>query len=108
MNFWPFKKKFLTPEEIADVLFERMKDMDGVEDFIKCGDADELYRYHHALGRSIRNEFLLWHKDNPYTMVNYVPQLIDDCDMNPKHPDNLSGDILRLLYEKVKAHHASD
>lgn len=104
---WPFKKHFLSPEQIADVLFERMKDADGWEEFVKNGDNDELYLYHHHHGRAVRNEFKLWDDANPYTMLDYVPQLIDDCDMNPKHPDNLSGVILRLLYEKIKAYHAN-
>jgi hypothetical protein len=98
---WPKIEKFLSPDEIVDVLFERMKDAEGVKEF--C-DTDPLV-YHHTLGRDVRNEFYLWHPENPWTMKDYVPQIEKGYDENPKHADNTCGDILRKLWTKTRKHY---
>lgn len=81
---WPIVEKFLSPTEIACVLFERLKDAEGVDEFIKNGPI----AYHHGIGTDVRNEFHLWHPENPYTMKDYVPELRDNTDYNPRHADN--------------------
>lgn len=101
MTDWPKVDKFLSPDEIVDILFERMKDAEGVEGFIENGPS----MYHHGFGTSIRNEFWLWHPENPYTMKNYKPELREGVDYNPKHADNTSGDILDKLHAKIKKYH---
>lgn len=96
-------KEFLTEDQIVLALFEQMKDADGVDEFIKRN----VNEYHFGLGRTIRNDFLLWDQDNPYTMKGYVPQIIRDVDCNPRHPDNTSGRILEKLQQKLKIHYAT-
>ena len=98
MQDWPKVNRFLTPREIVEVLFERLKGEPGVEDFIKEGPV----MYHHGLGTSIRKEFHLWHPENPYTMKDYVPQFRYGIDYNPRHADSTSGRILEELHQRIE------
>jgi len=98
MGTWPKVDKFLSPQEIVEVLFKRLKGAPGVEDFIKEGPV----MYHHGFGTSVRNEFHLWHPENPFTMKDYVPQLRDGADYNPRHADNTSGRILDELHQRIE------
>ena len=98
---WPKVDKFLTPHEIVAVLFERLKNAPGVQDFIHEGPSV----YHHYLGRDVRNEFHLWHPDNPVTMKDYAPEMRDGVDYNPRHPDNVSGRILEHLHSRLVAYY---
>lgn len=97
-NHWPKIETFLSPDEIVDVLFERLKDAAGAKEFVDS--SPELY--HHGLGTTIRNEFWLWHSDNPHTMKDYKPDIRDGADCNPRHADNTSGEILKALHAKIK------
>lgn len=97
---WPKVEKFLSPDEITDVLFERLKDAQGVDRFVAEGPG----LYHHGFGTSLRNEFWLWHPENPYTMKDYVPELRDGVDYNPRHADNTSGQIVAALHARIKAY----
>lgn len=97
MTNWPKVEKFLSPDEIVVVLFDRLKDDPGVKEFVKEGPI----AYHHGLGTAVRNEFHLWHPENPYTMKDYVPEIRDGGDYNPKHADNMSGYILKQLHARL-------
>ncbi len=101
MTDWPKVDKFLSPQEIVDALFGRMKDAEGVAEFIAEGPA----MYHHGLGTAVRNEFHLWHPENPFTMKDYVPELRDGVDYNPRHADNTSGRILDELHKRLEHYH---
>lgn len=96
-------KKFLTEDQIVLALFDQMKDADGVYEFIKL----HVNEYHFGLGRTIRNDFLLWDQDNPYTMKGYVPEIVGGADCNPRHPDNTSGRILEKLQQRLRVYHAN-
>lgn len=100
---WPKVDKFLSPAEIVDELFDKMKDADNVDEFVKNGSG----MYHHGMGTWIRNEYHLWHPENPYTMKDYIPELKDGVDYNPRHADNMSGDILRKLHGKISEYHSN-
>lgn len=95
---WPVVEKFLSPEEIVNELFKRFKDAEGVDEFITAGPG----AYHHGFGTGVRNEFHLWHPENPYTMKDYVPEIRDNTDYNPRHADNTSGVIVEKLHAKLK------
>lgn len=94
---WPKVDKFPSPDEIVEVLFLLVKDQEGADEFIKDGPAG----YHHGFGTMVRNEFHLWHPENPFTMKDYVPELRNGVDYNPRHPDNTSGYIFRKLHERL-------
>lgn len=101
MTDWPKVDKFLSPQEIVEVLFGRMKDADGVAEFIAEGPT----MYYHGFGTAVRNEFHLWHPENPFTMKDYVPEVRDGVDYNPLHADNTSGRILDELHKRLKHYH---
>lgn len=97
---WPKVEKFLSPDEIVEALFERMK---GVEEFCQHKPIE----YHHGFGTSVRNEFWLWHPENPHTMKDYVPEIKGGCDVNPRHADNTCGKIIEKLHARIKAYRAT-
>ena len=97
---WPKVEKFLSPQEIVAVLFERLKDTSGVEDFVSASPVS----FHHGFGTGVRNEFHLWHPENPFTMKDYVSELRDGIDYNPRHADNTSGRILEELHKMLAAY----
>ena len=99
MTTWPKVDKFLSPDEIVLVLFLRLKDDAGVQEFLEEGPES----YHHGLGTDVRNEFHLWHPENPHTMRDYVPELRGGVDYNPRHADNMSGYILKQLHARLSA-----
>ena len=94
---WPKMDKFLSPDEIVDVLFERFKNAEDLSEFL---DHDPI-EFHHGLGTGIRNEFFLWHPENPNTMKDYVPEIRDGCDWSPRHPDQVSAMILENVHKKL-------
>jgi hypothetical protein len=55
---------------------------------------DELLQFHNSVGRRIRNEYFLWHDDNPYT-DNIDP----DSDT---HPDQMSQRIIESIWSMVQ------
>ena len=94
---WPKVDKFLSPQEIVEVLFQRVKYEPGVQYFVKEAPAV----YHHGFGTGVRNEFHLWHPENPFTMKDYVPEIRGGADCNPRHADNTSGRILEELHKRL-------
>ena len=100
MTDWPKVDKFLSPDEIVAVLFLRLKDAPGADGFVKDGPV----AYHHGFGTAVRNEFHLWHPENPYTMKNYAPELRDGVDYNPRHADNMSGCIMEQLHVRLSGY----
>ena len=56
---------------------------------------DELFKYHHTLGRSIRNTFKLW-------STEWVPELIDGVDHSSNHPDHISMRVIEDVWERAR------
>lgn len=97
---WPKVDKFLSPDEIVGVLFKRVKGSWAAKEFIESDPIS----FHHYWGTAIRNEFHLWHPGNPYTMKDYVPELRDGVDYNPRHADNMSGYIMKQLHARLSGY----
>ncbi len=57
---------------------------------------DNLIRYHHTLGREIRNHFELW-------KYSWVQQIEDGIDMSPDHPDFISQRIIEDVWKKLNS-----
>ena len=57
------------------------------------------------VGRYIRNTYGLWAPDHPLTTnwsLNEASRvIINGADCSPDHPDNLTGQILKLLKERL-------
>lgn len=79
-------------DEIADIVFSFFT-AHGIREAAKLERRD-LIQFHHGTGRDIRNDFLLWETDNPYT---------DTSDpMGPLHPDQYSTLVMEKVLEKCK------
>ena len=57
-------------------------------------DPNKLIRFHHNLGRSIRNEFDLWSE-------KWTPEIQEGVDMSPHHPDAVSMRIIKDVHERM-------
>jgi len=73
-------------------LSQEQKDEWGL---LECQEEDELIKYHHDLGRNIRNGFDLW-------SYAWEPDLVDGVDMSPEHPDAISMEVIRELWFHLK------
>jgi hypothetical protein len=55
---------------------------------------DELARYHHSVGRTIRNEFDLW-------KAKWDENIVDGVDCSKGHPDALSMNIIETVWAEL-------
>jgi len=92
---------YFTEAQIVDDLAERHKGAKDIAQFMEMGRTGQLGMYHHGFGTWIRNNYKLWHKDNPHTMKDYVPEIRDGVDYSPRHPDAVSTRIIEALYAKL-------
>lgn len=93
---------FKTFEEIIEdmMLFQLEEE---IKRQLRSLKEDDLIRLHHSVGQVIRNEYNLWDKDNPLTMLNYEPMLSEEgIDYNPKHPDSVSMDIIKTVWKRLQ------
>lgn len=88
--------KFHTSEQsIAEELFAQLDESDI--EYLRETPASDLIKFHHSVGRAIRNDYRLWHEDCPLTDNN--AQLVDGVDYNPKHPDAVSMRIIEAIWK---------
>ncbi|RWZ84364.1 MAG: hypothetical protein EO766_17240 [Hydrotalea sp. AMD] len=75
-------------KEIIQKLYEQLK---NDSEFFEL-EKEELIKFHHTLGRHIRNEYDLW-------SIPWEPVIIDNCDYSPFHPDQVSMTIIEQVWE---------
>jgi hypothetical protein len=76
------------PDALEEAL-EWLQELPGLEEFKRLGPD----RYHHGIGRTIRNEWGFWKKEGP--LYNSLVEL------GLEHPDDMSGLILQTLHNKL-------
>lgn len=83
-------------DDMADEVFSWLetKSQENFDAFVDT-KKDELFKYHHTLGRSIRNTFELW-------SVEWVPELKDGVDCSPFHPDQISMRVIEEVWERAR------
>lgn len=92
---------YLSEFEIAaDIMLYKLSE--DAKAALRRIDREDLIHLHYTVGRSIREEYLLWDKDNPYTMLNYQPTIVDGVDINPNHPDAVSHRVLELIWSRMQ------
>jgi len=89
---------FLTEQEIHDYILQQLSDDDKAH--IREMNFDELIMLHHTTGRSIRNDFGLWDKDN--RLVEH-----DHADHH-YFPDQISQRIIENVWKSVCKEQMSD
>lgn len=83
-------------EIVTDVrkdIFENWPEEERNKFFLSEYSDDSLIRYHHGLGRHIRNKYKLWE-------IKWEPVLIDGVDHSPYHPDNISMTIIEEVWKR--------
>lgn len=92
---------FMSFDEIVDDLMLYKLSEEAKQAFRKISEED-LVLLHHSIGQSIRYQYMLWSNSNPYTTLNYQPEIVDGVDVNPKHPDNFSSRILKTIWKRMQ------
>jgi len=95
----PLTKKQMTQElfdEIVDKVHAEL--MEAPEDhrdafLLAEWTDDKLIDYHSSLGRHIRNNYELW-------TYEWEPDLRDGVDYSKFHPDNVSMEIIKKVWER--------
>lgn len=87
---------FMPLDEIVDVVHRQIISSPDIADWIDLMESEEdLYAYHHTMGRHIRNHFGFWFEDHPYA---------DASDPNgDNHPDQMSHEVMVRVWRKLKA-----
>lgn len=84
---------YASPERIANEIAIALTPEERA--ILKLSSKQSMIRYHHTVGRFIRNHYRLWDEENPYTDVS------DPSDDH--HPDQVSHTILEKVWERVHA-----
>jgi uncharacterized protein DUF6794 len=97
---------YMSKEEIVKDCVARLE-VEDVEMLLTIPES-EMGKYHHSYGMYVRNHYGLWHSDNPLTKVWFdacdnkdVTYILNGVDCHPNHPDNLSGEILKMIWREV-------
>lgn len=92
---------YLSRHEIVDdVLLYRLTEEAKIA-FRKI-DREDVSQLVDSIGQYIIDDYELWDAENPYTLLNYKPQIIGEHDVNPKHPYNLCYRILLDVWERMQ------
>jgi hypothetical protein len=68
------------------------------QEFFKLTPKNELHKYHFGLGMKIRNECGLWKE--PW--IPWKEEIIDGVDYSPDHPDAVSTQIIKTVWDKIQ------
>lgn len=77
-------------EQALDYIWEKMPQA-AREEFC-AASVDDLWQFHHGLGRAIRNELGLW-EDDPPSLRSYFEQ-----QLGLEQPDDMSHVLIRALH----------
>lgn len=80
----------------ADAIYAHLK-QEGAVQYISGLRPSERRLLHFSLGTDIRNAYLLWHPNNPFTMLKLDGLSNEQQANSPYHPDNYSWEIIRRL-----------
>ena len=86
-----------TIEHMADVVVQwyRDSDPDEQDEFREC-PFEKLGKFHHFLGRQIRNHFGLWR-------YPWEPDLDEEgVDCAAEHPDQISFEVIKLAWRRIQ------
>lgn len=82
---------FLSETQIVEGIVSSLSEDD--RNVIRTFKFEGLIGIHHTTGRAIRNDYRLWHPDNPHTVV------FDSFHDN--HPDQMSMRIIERVWRTV-------
>jgi hypothetical protein len=91
---------FLSPEEIATHLMLYRLTASAMVEIPKVSLDDFLTLVFSNVGHDIRSTYNLWDTANPYT--EYDPNTHDSVAENPKHPHNVTREILTIVWKRLQ------
>lgn len=98
----PADAKYLSNAEIAaDICFKMRLNAAERERWL-VADRDELPFVHHGTGRNIRNVYLMWDQENPYSFVGAMPNPATGLVDSPYHPDQRSMAVIEMVWEQLR------
>lgn len=68
---------------------------DDRSELLAVTEKSELVRYHHTLGRWIRNHFGLW-------ALTWVPVIVNGFDVSENNPEQLSMRVIEAVWERLQ------
>lgn len=84
-------------KKIVEDLQRQVRDNWSQEDkdyfFLTNWENRSLAAFHHSFGRYIRNTYKLWE-------VEWEPEIVNEVDCSPNHPDQISMDIIKELWKR--------
>ena len=87
-------KVYTFDEMVTEVENWLSKSNDSDRDsFVNIQDENELFLYHHFLGRKIRNHFKLWERE-------WEKQVDDGFDCSLDHPDQTSHRVIVEVWKR--------
>lgn len=103
----PQKSAEVTVESLADEFIAEAGEATSAAIIFKNTAPEDLGKYHHSLGRDLRNHFGLWNPVHPLTQHWHLnPEcrnMVDGVDYSEDHPDAVSMDILRAIHSKLQS-----
>jgi hypothetical protein len=102
------QKRFDEIVEDLNEIFHRQPgkgDLEFLAEF-KATPRDDLTKYHHSLGRAIRNEFELWYVScltEGWRTNEAGRDIRDGVDYSEDHPDHVSTQLMEAFWDKLHA-----
>lgn len=93
---------FMTVQEIADHLMLYRLAPSAITEIRRCTLEDLLLLAYTDIGHEIRSAYGLWTENNPLTAGGFDPFTYDTVDDNPKHPHNVTKEILTIVWKRVQ------
>ena len=88
-----FRRWYLTDAQIiSDLLSSQFSEEDKI--LLKNTEYNDLIKYHHSIGRWIRNHYRLWATNNP--------NVIRDDPNGPRFPDQISHKIIEECWKRLQ------
>lgn len=92
---------FMSFNEIVDDMMLYRLDV-SARIALRAVSKPELAAVHMLLGRPIRQKYELMDVNNPLTLLNYVADVQNGVDINPKHPENVSKRIVETIWSRLQ------
>jgi hypothetical protein len=92
----------MSPDEIADDMMLYRMTSGALVEIRKHTLQEMMGLVNTEIGHDIRVSYGLWDVNNPYTASGFDPSIYDTVDDNPKHPHNVTRQILTIVWRRLQ------